>query len=525
MTHWAEEVARELLKKCERHVVSTGISPSGVFHVGHLREILTGDVIYRSIVKLGGDARFIFLVDDADPLRKVPVGVDESFTEYIGVPIWQVPSPDGSSKSWSEYHLEPFLEVLNDLGATPDIIRTSQLYREGKFADIIVTVLQNRDKIIRILEEVTGRALPKDWYPFMPQCESCRRIDKTKVLGFEGKNVYYKCENCGHEGHVSISSWAGKMPWRVEWPAKWKLFGVTCEPFGKDHAAAGGSYDSGSRIIREIFGNEPPYPVPYEWFVLKGKGAMSSSKGVVVSAYDFVKANIPQVVRFLYIKYLPMTHVEFDPIWGSLNIYDEYKQYERVYFKLDKPTPGMKDVEYVYWLSQPDGNTPKRIPIQLPYRHAVVLVQIARDFEHFLEILERQYNKAEIESNVAYLKTIYERARNWVKIFAPENIRFKVLENIDADIIKKLSDKQVKFIEELIKLMMEDNFEWSPQNIHTTIHELAKRFKLSHREAFGVVYKVFLGKSEGPRAGYFLYSLGKEFVLKRLKDVLELMRT
>ena len=37
---------------------------------------------------------------------------------------------------------------------------------------------------------------------------------------------------------------------------------VTIEPFGKDHATRGGSYDSGARIVREVFGGEPPLPWP-----------------------------------------------------------------------------------------------------------------------------------------------------------------------------------------------------------------------------------------------------------------------
>jgi len=521
MVHWAEEVARDLLKISNTHVISTGISPSGVFHVGHLREILTGDAIYRSVKRLGGEAKFIFLVDDADPLRKVPAGVDKSFEEYIGIPIWQVPSPDGSSKSWSEYFLEPFLDVLKDLEAKPEVIRTSQIYKDGKFTEIVKIVLENRDKIKNIVADVTGRELPENWYPFLPQCKSCRRIDKTEVTGFEGYKVYYKCNACGHEGSVDIRGWAGKMPWRVEWPAKWKLFGVTCEPFGKDHAAAGGSYDTGSRIVKEVFGAEPPYPVPYEWFVLKGAGTMSSSLGIVVSAYSFVKSVIPQVVRFLYIKYLPMTHVEFDPVWGTLNMFDEYQKYERVYFGLEEAAHGMKDIEYVYWLSQPNGNIPEKIPIQLPYRHAVVLVQIAKDFEGFLEILRRQYDPKEVEENVEYLKVIYERALNWVKEFAPERAKFTLLEKLPEEIKQKLPENVREFLKKFLSKISDPSFSWDPTNIHTTIHNTAKECGLGHRDSFGAIYLIFLGKSEGPRAGYFLYSLGKEFVVQRINEALD----
>ena len=50
---------------------------------------------------------------------------------------------------------------------------------------------------------------------------------------------------------MDIKSGNGKLTWRVEWAARWKIFNVTCEPFGKDHAASGGSYDVSSIISKE----------------------------------------------------------------------------------------------------------------------------------------------------------------------------------------------------------------------------------------------------------------------------------
>ena len=43
--HWADVAAKALSHKGTKHIVSTGITPSGEFHIGHLREILTGDMI------------------------------------------------------------------------------------------------------------------------------------------------------------------------------------------------------------------------------------------------------------------------------------------------------------------------------------------------------------------------------------------------------------------------------------------------------------------------------------------------
>ena len=45
--HWADVLADELLKKQKKHVLATGITPSGPIHIGNMREILTTDAVYR----------------------------------------------------------------------------------------------------------------------------------------------------------------------------------------------------------------------------------------------------------------------------------------------------------------------------------------------------------------------------------------------------------------------------------------------------------------------------------------------
>ena len=56
-THWADEVAREVLEvRPGPQVLSTGISPSGPIHVGNLREILTADARPRPPRRAGPGA-------------------------------------------------------------------------------------------------------------------------------------------------------------------------------------------------------------------------------------------------------------------------------------------------------------------------------------------------------------------------------------------------------------------------------------------------------------------------------------
>ena len=69
--HWADVVADKLLESGKEHIISSGITPSGPIHLGSMREILTADAIVRAVNDKGGNAKLIYVADNADPLRKV----------------------------------------------------------------------------------------------------------------------------------------------------------------------------------------------------------------------------------------------------------------------------------------------------------------------------------------------------------------------------------------------------------------------------------------------------------------------
>ncbi|MDR7608007.1 MAG: lysine--tRNA ligase, partial [Armatimonadota bacterium] len=60
--------------------------------------------------------------------------------------------------------------------------------------------------------------------------------------------------------------------------------------------------------------------------------------------------------------------------------------------------------------------------------------------------------------------------------------------------------------------------ELEPDTVQATLHGLKAELGLSAQEAFGAVYVAFLGKSSGPQAGAMLAALGREFVVRRLRE-------
>ncbi len=499
---WADALVKDL-NGPQR--VSTGISPSGPIHIGNMREILTGDILFKAISKKGLEADFIYLCDDMDPLRKVYPFLSEDYKRYVGQPLKNIPAPEGTGK-YSDYYLDPFVRVMKEANIPARVIKTSDLYDTGTLARACDIAIHNREKIREILETVSGRQIEGDFYPYEPLCERCGRINTTQVVSYKYPYAEYVCK-CGHHGFADIRKAEGKMPWRVEWPAKWFALKVTVEPFGKDHGAPGGSYDTGKKIASEIFGIAPPLPLIYERIILKGKGAMHSSTGLAIAASEIMEVIPPDLLRYMIARVNPGRHIDFDPGLGILALADELGKLQDEYFgdrsALDEDQIAMVE----YSLVNKD-----RKPYPVDFRHLVTLVQIYRNEDELLRAVKMSstsnFDEADFKKEIEY-------ARRWLDRYAPENVKFKILP-IDQRV--ELNDEEAMLLESFVNDI--DGMPWESASIHDKVYDLAQKYKKSPDSVFSLFYRIFIGKDRGPRLGYFLYNLGRDFVKNRIERVL-----
>ena len=84
--HWADAKAEQVPIDVPQ-LVATGITPSGPIHLGNMREVMTGDMIYKAILSKGGKAELVYIADDFDPLRKVYPFLPDEYQKYIGYPV------------------------------------------------------------------------------------------------------------------------------------------------------------------------------------------------------------------------------------------------------------------------------------------------------------------------------------------------------------------------------------------------------------------------------------------------------
>ncbi len=502
--HWAD-VEAENIKARTPHV-ATGVAPSGPIHLGGLRELLTGEAIIRA----AGHGKLFLIVDSIDPLRKLYPFLDESYEEYIGKPLSDIPCPCRDHADYTEHYMERFLDTLQELKVDLSIKYANEMYAEGRYKEATRKILDNREKVSDIIEKHTGRELKDDWYPYNPICSGCGKIGRAKVTGFQDPYVLYICD-CGHEGKADIGTDDGKLPWRCDWPARWSILGVDCEPFGKDHAASGGSWDTGKEIIEDILETDAPHPVVYEWIPLKGQGPMSSSSGVAITAEDMIDMVGPEVVRFLILKSKPNTQIDFDPGLGILDLMDEYDDHEKDYFE-----DGDEDKARTYELSQVDS-VPEKKPQRIPYRHLVNLVQIYDDNERIWKVAKDtgQIDEDD-EKDFHRFEKRAENVKFWLEKFAPAMVKFSLKEEL-PDV--KLQEDEKDFLRSYSESLEE--IRWSAEELHRSVHDCAEKIGLNKGKAFRTFYKILLGENKGPRLGRFLSQLDENFVKERISEVIE----
>ncbi|MGQ9582362.1 MAG: lysine--tRNA ligase [Thermoplasmatota archaeon] len=519
--HWVDVIAERLMARGRDHVIASGTSISGQIHIGNAGDVVIADGVARAVRDRGGRARLVWIADDLDPLRKLPKQLPPDFDSYLGRPCSSLPCPEGHSHSFVQHFVEPFLASLARLGVRPDALSGTEMYEKGNYDPLVRIALERGAEVRRILGEISGAERPPDWLPFDPVCARCGRIATTHACSYEGGRLRYRCtggvagrtriEGCGYKGEADLRR--GKLTWRVEWAARWRMLGVTCEPFGKEHAAAGGSYDTSSVISREIFGYEPPVPVVYEHILVGGR-KMSKSLGNVLTLEEFLRVAPPEVMRFFFFRTRATRHKDFDISRNLLHIIEDYEHVERVYYGRDRPSPQEDEVDLrrAYELSQVTAPLPTYF--QVPYTHLVTVVQIRPDLRGVREILARHGQLEGLDGGwEAKLDEKAGCARAWVETYAPEEHRFRLQEALPAVPLDAEERELLRAVaEELEKL------EWDAERIHHTIHETGKSLKMDAGKTFGAVYKVLLGKERGPRMGYFLKSLERDWVLRRLRE-------
>lgn len=524
---WADRIADEITKRYggdikggKKIVIRDEKTLSGRVHVGSMRGVAIHGAIAEALTHSKVPNVFRFEMNDFDVMDSVPPSLPkEKFEKYLGMLLRDVPSPEPSAKNFAEYYANDFKAAISHASFTPDFYWGSEAYLSGKMDDNIREALVGAETIRSIYKEVSGSVKKEGWLPISVVCPNCKKIATTVASDFDGDTVAITCEKnavdwthgCGYEDRVSPIGGNAKLTWKVEWAAKWKVHGVLVEGAGKDHSTKGGSRDVANHISREVFKYEPPFDVPYEFFLVGGR-KMSSSKGKGSSAREVADLLPPKIFRLALLGKDINQQVSFDPEGDTIpTLFDQY----------DKLAEGFEagvqdDYARLFAMLHPNGS-----PVEafLPrFSQVAFLVQMPH-----LNIEEEVARMKGDMLSDADREELFERAtyaKKWLDEYAPEKFIFKI-----QDILPHAAEALTTAQKDALRVLSKDlEMEYPPtgEAMHTLLRSIPARpaMDISPRDFFTALYIIVLGKDSGPQAGWFLAALPKDFVLKRLSEAI-----
>jgi len=204
----------------------------------------------------------------------------------------------------------------------------------------------------------------------------------------------------------------------------------------------------------------------------------------------------PDVLRYLIVRARPERTIDFDPGMGLISLIDEYD-------RVSHEAAGRE-----YELSRIAS-----IPTRIPFRHMVTVVQIAHDDRGLFSCLSRSGYDV---SDAANILRQAERVRVWLRKYAPDSVKFSVKEKLPPH-LTDLTEDDTRALSSYLGFLT-GLPAWSAEALHNGVYEVAPRCGTDAKRLFEIIYLAFLGQVRGPRLGWFLEALGREFVLGRLSE-------
>jgi lysyl-tRNA synthetase, class I len=519
---WYDKAATELIereKKLGRSLklirTESGLGASGFPHIGSLGDALRNFAIALGCRLQGYDAELIAFSDDKDGLRKVPAGLPKELERWLGYSVSDIPDPIGDChKSFGAHMTSQLLTALDVAGADYHFMSGYQCYKQGAFDDQILQIMNNHEKVGKIIKEEIGQEKYVEELPYFVVCENCGRIYTTHAIAYHSDRhtIEYDCkgldvrgnwlEGCGYKGEVNILAGNGKLSWKVEFAARWKALDIRFEAYGKDIAD---SVRVNDRICREILGWEPPMHVQYEMFLDRGGKKISKSAGNVFTPQVWYRYGSPQSLNLLIFKRFVGT--KSGSFWDIPTHMDELDDIEDIFFGKTKTKDEMEKAQlsglYEYcWMLKP----PKESRVHIPYNFVLKLARLASKGSEaeFIKAKLKEYGY--LEKNKNGLDERINFALNWVEDFVEDQQEITFTE-------QELSILNI-IITQLRKAQTQEEF----QNV---TFSTAKAINLKPKDVFPVIYKVLIGKNQGPRLGPFIALIGKENVISEIENVIK----
>ena len=269
-----------------------------------------------------------------------------------------------------------------------------------------------------------------------------------------------------------------------------------------------------------MFEREPPLNVPYEFLNIGGK-KMSTSKGRGAAAHTIAEVIPPEQLRFLFLRHRPNHAIEFDPEGTDQipRLFDEFDKFAAATAgrEVKGELPPGYEATFRYSLLDPDADVAAEAAAFRPaFGHLALLIQIPG--VDVVERVEAEKGSALTERERAILDERAGAARGVAR-----DLRARVRE---AGRPARRGPAEAAELDHGPARVPRPPRRAPPSGTRRRAAMPGRhrsslsplRTSVPGRRAFEAIYRAFLGRTNGPRAGWLLASLDPVFVRERARE-------
>jgi len=247
---------------------------------------------------------------------------------------------------------------------------------------------------------------------------------------------------------------------------------------------------------------------------------MSTSKGRGAAAHQIVEVIPPDQLRTLFIRPRPNHAIEFDPDGTDAipRLFDEFDRLADA--TAGRPVKGELPPGYAavfgYALRDRDADVEAEAAAFRPsFAHLAFLVQVPN--ADIAALMAAEKGSPLTSRELVVLDERIAAARAWLEGYAPDRARMAVREALPQE-ADAMDAEQRAFLAALAGAITRDGNPSGGDAWQSAIFATTAGLGLPPGRAFAALYLAFLGRPNGPRAGWLLAGLDQAFVAHRLRE-------